>query len=181
MKRTSKTLSMALLAVAACAALALPASAQGHTGGGMGGGPMGGGRMGAGPAPAIADAHPRGLRFLRCLAILDLTDAQKADIKALVVAETATLKGLHDTLATDRQALVAALGATTPDACAVGAALLKVHADREAIRAELAKIATGVESLLTAEQKTRFEGCVQAPNHGPMGVPADDDLAIDAF
>lgn len=98
--------------------------------------------------------------FLHCLKVLDLTEAQKAAIQQFLEAEKPTLAALHDTLKTDRQTLEADAGASPPDPCKVGADFLKVVSDRQAIRAEFAKIKEFIESQLTAEQKARFEGCL---------------------
>lgn len=107
-------------------------------------------------------------RILHCLSILGLTDQQKADIKQVFDAEKPVLAGLLQTAKSDREALRTLLDATTPDPCAVGAAALKVHADDAAVKAELAKIRDAVAALLTAEQKAKLEGCLQAPMHtGP--------------
>lgn len=100
----------------------------------------------------------------RCLAAIGLTDAQKADIKALLEAEAPTLQALHETMKTDEEAVKTAVEATTPDPCAVGTAVLKVHADREAIQAELETLRTKLEALLTAEQKLKLAGCLSVFN-----------------
>lgn len=135
--------------------------------------------LAAGPLFAL-DAPPRPrpgpqgplAGYLRCLAVVDLTEAQKADVKALFEAAKPELEALRATLKADREALVAALGAATPDACSVGTAFLKVEADRKAIREATAELRTAVEALLTAEQKAKLEGCLKAPR--PNG-PADEE------
>lgn len=111
-------------------------------------------------------APQHGGKFLKCLSILNLSDAQKADIKEILDAEKPILQGLAATLRTDAAALKAALQATPPDGCAIGNALLKVHADKVAIRTELEKIKTNVEAVMTPEQKAKFEGCLQSPRNG---------------
>lgn len=112
-----------------------------------------------GPPPKGPIAH-----LLRCLSIVDLTDTQKQQVRAILEAEKPVMEGLHQQLRTDAQALQAALQANPPVACTVGDAFLKVHADRAAIRAELEKIKTAVEAVLTPEQVARLNGCLQAPN-----------------
>jgi Spy/CpxP family protein refolding chaperone len=101
--------------------------------------------------------------YLRCLAVVGLTDVQKADVKALLEAEKPKMDALLATLKTDREALRAAVTATTPDPCKVGAALLKVEADVKAIGEELKTLRAAIEALLTSEQKAKLEGCLKAP------------------
>jgi Spy/CpxP family protein refolding chaperone len=107
--------------------------------------------------------------MLRCLSIVNLTEDQKAQIKTIIEAAAPSIKALHETLATDRQALKTAIEATTQDACAIGNALIKVQADEKAIRAELEKTKASIEALLTTEQKLKLEGCLEAPKDGPPG------------
>ena len=115
--------------------------------------------------PAGPAAAPKGplAGYLRCLRIVDLTDVQKADVRALVEAARPRLEALHATLRSDREALRAAVGAPTPDPCAIGTAFLKVEADVKAIGEELKALRTAIEALLTPEQKAKLEGCLRAP------------------
>ncbi len=109
-------------------------------------------------APAGPPAAPRGPlgAYLACLRIVDLTEVQKADVKALVEAARPRLEALHATLKTDREALQAAATAATPDPCKVGAAFLKVQTDVKAIGDELKALRTAIEALLTPEQKAKL-------------------------
>jgi protein CpxP len=125
---------------------------------------------GAAPAPK----GPLGA-YLRCLRIVDLTEIQKADVKVLLEAARPKLEALHVTLKADREALRAAVGATTPDPCAIGTAFLKVEADVKAIGEELKAVRTAIEALLTPEQKAKLEGCLKAPKPNT----ADDESAED--
>ena len=122
-------------------------------------------------ADAPAPAHPNGPGgILKCLRVVDLTDQQKADIKAILEGEKDTLKGLHEAIVADRDALKALFDSENPDPCQVGTAVLKLHADRGAMRDEIAKIRSNVEALLTPEQKAKLAGCL-AILHGD--APAD--------
>ena len=120
-------------------------------------------RPAAPPAPEGQAPHGPLAGYLRCLHIVDLTDVQKADVKALLEAARPKLEALHVTLRADREALRAAVTATPPDPCLVGAAFLKVEADVKAIGEELKTLRTAIEALLTAEQKAKLEGCLRAP------------------
>lgn len=118
----------------------------------------------AAPAPG-----PKGplAGYLHCLGVAGLTDVQKADVKALLEAARPGTEALLATLKSDREALRAAVTAATPDACAVGTALLKVEADLKAIGEEGKALRTAIEALLTPEQKLKLEGCLKAPRpHG---------------
>jgi protein CpxP len=117
----------------------------------------------AGPAPAGQAPHGPLAGYLRCLHIVDLTDVQKADVKALLEAARPKLEALHVTLRADREALRAAVTATPPDPCVVGAAFLKVEADVKAVGDELKALRSAIEALLTPEQKAKLEGCLKAP------------------
>jgi Spy/CpxP family protein refolding chaperone len=108
------------------------------------------------PAAASGPLEP----FLKCLTILDLTDAQKADVREVLDAEKGTLLTLGHQLATDTRALKDLMATTNPDPCAVGRASLKVKADGEAVKAELTKIKTSVLALFTPDQKAKYEGCL---------------------
>jgi Spy/CpxP family protein refolding chaperone len=124
--------------------------------------PAGSGPQMGGPGTdAMGPLGPLG----QCFRALNLTDAQRADVKALVETEIPVLQALHETVKADEEALKALLEGTAPEPCGVGTAFLEVHADRGAIRAELQSFRTKIEALLTAEQKLRLAGCLDA--HGP--------------
>lgn len=110
--------------------------------------------------------------YLRCLGIVGLTDAQKADVRSLLEAAKPGMEALRESLKADRAALRTALAANPPDPCAVGAALLEVEADVKAIREATKELRTAIEALLTPEQKAKLEGCLKAPR--PNG-PADEE------
>lgn len=104
--------------------------------------------------------------ILRCLSILDLSDSQKESIGQFLESEKPILRSLQAELLADKEKLRAALAATPPDPCAVGAALLEVEADKRAIHSELEKIISTIGSFLTPEQKAKFSGCLAAPRVG---------------
>jgi lambda repressor-like predicted transcriptional regulator len=81
-------------------------------------------------APAPASPHPFLRHRLReCLAIVDLTDAEKASIQAILDAAAPTIQADADAVQAARQTLKTALEANPPDACAIGAdALAEVGA-----------------------------------------------------
>lgn len=153
MKKSGWKLALPLTAAALVAVLAAPPA------------------FAADPAPpAAAPAGPIA-HLLKCLTIVDLTDTQKAQIKAILQAEKPVMEALLAELKTDRQAMKAALEANPVDPCAVGAAAIALHTDRQALGAELKSIRTQVEATLTAEQIAKLHGCLHAPR-GPAPTAA---------
>ncbi len=118
---------------------------------------------GPGTPPQAGPGHP----LLKCLSIVNLTDDQKAQIKGIFETSAPALKALLETLATDRQALRAAIEADPQVGCDIGNALIKVQSDEKAIRAENEKIRLAIEAILTPEQKAKLAGCLEAPKDGP--------------
>jgi Spy/CpxP family protein refolding chaperone len=126
-------------------------------------------------APAAAPKGPLA-GYLRCLGIVGLTDVQKADVRALLEAAKPEMETLRAALRTDREALKTALGAASPDPCLVGAAFLKVEADRKAIHEATVELRTAIEALRTAEQKAKLEGCLRAPRpNAPAAEPDESE------
>ncbi|MHB8798666.1 MAG: Spy/CpxP family protein refolding chaperone [Thermoanaerobaculia bacterium] len=125
-------------------------------------------------APPGPPSGPQGplAGTLRCLGIVRLTDAQKADVRALLEAAKPELEVLREDLKTDRAALRTALAATPPDPCAVGTAVLEVEADLKEIREATKELRAAIGALLTPEQKAKLEGCLRAPRRNG---PADED------
>lgn len=115
------------------------------------------------PHPERLAPEPLG----RCLAVLDLTDAQKAGIRAAVETAQPALRTLNEQSRTDREALKNALAAVSPEACIVGAALLKVRTDEAAIKAEMARLQSTIEALLMPEQKAKLAGCLEGRGRSP--------------
>ncbi len=122
----------------------------------------------AAPAP-----HGPIVHILKCLKIVDLTDAQKADIKALIEKAKPNLEAIRTQTKTDVDALKALLAASTVDPCAVGNAWLKVRADRKAFWDEVKAIKEGVDALLTPAQVAKLNGCLQAPKDAPTTAAED--------
>ena len=92
----------------------------------------------------------------RALASLDLSDDQKAKIKAVFEAEKPTFQALRTEGQAARQALRTVAGSTTPDPAQVGQAYLRLDANRKAARAERQKVHASVNALLTPDQQARL-------------------------
>lgn len=118
-------------------------------------------------------APGRGLRA--ALSTLDLTEAQKTKVKALFEAEKPKYEALRQEGRAAREALRSAADAEKSDPMAVGAAYLRLDANRKTLRAERTASRQKLEALLTPEQKAKLEGWVAAHRQmrrGPGGPPA---------
>jgi Spy/CpxP family protein refolding chaperone len=91
------------------------------------------------------------------LARLDLTESQKADVQRIMDSRKATIASLRERMRTDWESLDAAAQAQSPNSAAVGAAYLKVRADREAMRAEHKATMDQIRSILTPDQQQKLD------------------------
>lgn len=105
-------------------------------------------------------APGRGLRA--ALATLDLTDAQKEKVRQLFESERPKYESLRQEGRAARQALRAASESPNADPAAVGAAFLKVRTHARTMKAEREASKARLEALLTAEQRGRLEGWLEA-------------------
>lgn len=122
---------------------------------------MGVGGAIAGPARA-GRAQEAARAYRAALAQVGLTPGQKAHIKALVTKERPTLESLRGRQQISAAALQALLQAPNPDPTAVGNALLKLRADRMAVRAEMKNLRRQTVAVLTPTQKARLNGYLDA-------------------
>ncbi|HQT94011.1 MAG: hypothetical protein B7Z68_09355 [Acidobacteria bacterium 21-70-11] len=122
--------------------------------------------MGSGAAlagPARAGRGQQAARAYRAaLAQVGLTPNQKAHIRALVSKERPALMSLRGRQQISAAALQAVLQAPNPDPAAVGNALLKLRADRMAVRAEMKNLRKQTVAVLTPTQKAKFDGYLDA-------------------
>jgi Spy/CpxP family protein refolding chaperone len=114
---------------------------------------------------AVAPHHGPFRAILRCLRVLDLSDSQKSDIKAVLEAAKPEAEALRAKTVADRDALKAALEKDPADPCAVGTARLALKADREAAVALFEKVKDGILAVLTPVQKAKLAGCLEAPRY----------------
>jgi Spy/CpxP family protein refolding chaperone len=103
-----------------------------------------------------------GFGIMRGLSRLDLTESQKAEVQRIKDSRKATFESLHERTRSDWEALQAAAGVQSPDTSAVGAAFLKLRADREALRAERESTLQEIRSILTTEQKEKLDSMIEA-------------------
>ena len=101
-------------------------------------------------------------RYRTALKRLRLSPTQEDAIRGLIAAEKPALATLQDQRRESRAALKAILQADQPDPAAVGTAILKVRADRRALRAELMKVHDATVAQLTPDQKVRFDAYLDA-------------------
>ena len=113
-----------------------------------------------------------GFGIMRVLSRLDLTESQKTEVRRIKDSRKATFESLHERTRSDWEALQAAAAVQSPDTSAVGAAFLKLRADREALRAERQSTMQEIRSILTTEQKEKFDGMIEArkERRGRMGT-----------
>ena len=102
--------------------------------------------------PADLLHNPRALaRYLK------LTPAQIDATKVLVDNLRNSTKGLHDQIKPLEQQLKTQLGAASPDACAVGATVVKIDALRDKVRDAVEDFDAAFSALLTPEQLAKYE------------------------
>ena len=123
----------------------------------------------------IVQAEGRAFPVLRCLrnADLNLTEGQKADIKAIVEAARPALQAGHEKIRADRQKLHADIEAGA-DKSVLGQDVLDLYADLKAVQAELASVKDQIASKLTADQKAKIGDCLAATKVGPLRENAFD-------
>lgn len=116
-----------------------------------------------GPMAGPGRGHGPFIRALRGgLATLGLTDDQKTKIKAVLASKKDAGLALGLKMRTDASALHGLASAANPDPAAVGAAFLKVKANRDAARAMATGAIADVKAVLTPEQQTKLDGYLAA-------------------
>lgn len=115
------------------------------------------------------------------MAGLDLTDAQREQMKALHEKRRAALAPLMEEARTTREAFERALAAESPDPTAVGEAALamkaareKMHAAHEATRKEVEKILTDEQRAQLAQRGGRHGRGFGGHHGGPLGPTPDE-------
>ena len=121
-----------------------------------------------GAEPGIKGRGRLGL-LRKALASLDLTEAQKTDIRAVFEKAKPSLQDLGARVKTDREALRAAAEAAQPDAAAVGKAFLKVRTDGKDLRGAFEKLLADIRAILTPEQQAKLDGYIAAVKHRRNG------------
>jgi Spy/CpxP family protein refolding chaperone len=106
------------------------------------------------------DHLPRLERLFDCLTILQLSDEQRAEIRAVLEAARPEFQSNRESLRAAREKLSADVAAGA-DACVVGQDYFAVHAALESLRAQLSAVRDQVLSKLPAEEAARLAGCLE--------------------
>ena len=104
------------------------------------------------PGRPLLRAYMQGLQ--QC----GLSQEQQDKVKTIIEGSKTAMRSVADQLKADRANLKVALDATQPDPTAVGTAMLKLRADRHAVKDQLKKTNDAVIAVLNPDQKARFEG-----------------------
>jgi Spy/CpxP family protein refolding chaperone len=107
--------------------------------------------------------RPARHRFPLCLHVLDLTEEQRTQVRAILDAARPELQADQAAIVAAREVLRAALDAEPPDACAIGEAAIGVDDALQALREDWEAVKAQIAALLTPEQLAKFEGCLEAP------------------
>ena len=117
-------------------------------------------------AAGTALAQPAPGRFARgvraAMATLDLTEDQKEKVKDIFASHKDEAVAFHAQAKANRDALKAAASAANPDPAVVGAAFLKVRADRQAVVAKMKAARAEIDAVLTPEQRAKLDGWIAA-------------------
>lgn len=106
--------------------------------------------------PALFERfHDRRLEHLA--GFLDLTEQQVAQWQAVHESRRGAMEGHRESLHALHGRIDELAGAEDPDAAAVGELVIEAHRRRQAVRAEVEAVHEELMSLLTPEQRDRFE------------------------
>ena len=105
------------------------------------------------------------------MATLDLTDAQKEKVKAILVSHKDDGQALREQIQADRAALKAAASAANPDPAVVGAAFLKVRADGEAAKTKMKAVKSEIDAVLTPGAAREVRGLDRRPPPAARDAP----------
>ena len=106
------------------------------------------------------DRLPRLERLFDCLTILQLTDAQRVEILAVLEAARPDFQANREYLRAAREKLSGDVAAGA-DVCVVGQDYLAVHAALETLGAQLSSVKDQVLSKLPPEEAARLAGCLE--------------------
>lgn len=137
------------VALSVAALLTATASAGWALADGMGGPPSGG--------PRWAHEGGPGRRWAELSSVLNLTDNQKAQVKALFEAQRPAMKPLIDNLRTARATLRAAVHSSPFDASAVRTAAQNVGLAQAEITVARASLRSQITALLTPDQQSLLQ------------------------
>jgi Spy/CpxP family protein refolding chaperone len=126
---------------------------------------------------AIAQPHPGGAEMRQHITAaeqyLNLSDGQKASWEAALSDVESQHATLGAKVQTTQRALNDALKTASPDACTVGSLAIQAHAALDQVRAAHDSLIAKLGSVLTPDQKTKFDAYVAASmaQHREPGPP----------
>ena len=125
-------------------------------------------------AQSATETHDAGSGFRRggfmlgrMARALDLTEDQKASVKALMAEQRKAVEPLRAQHRELRQQIRQQLDSGNPDPAAVGRLTIQAHTVGEQLRDARAQMKDKISALLTPEQKTRLDALEKA--HGGRG------------
>lgn len=121
--------------------------------------------------PALAGPPGRGAGFplRRALRQLDLSDAQKEQLRTAREAQRPAFEELRGRMRTDRDALKGLLAAPAKDYASIGKAVVRLDETRKALKAERQKAKATLERVLTPEQRSKLESFARGFRAGRRG------------
>jgi Spy/CpxP family protein refolding chaperone len=119
-------------------------------------GPRGMGMRGLQPGP-MGQAGPHGMREMMPFGQLDLTEAQRAQVRTLVETHRAATDPVLERAQTARQALHAAVTAGTIDEGAIRARSAELASAEADLAVARARLHADITKILTPEQQTELE------------------------
>jgi Spy/CpxP family protein refolding chaperone len=120
------------------------------------GGPRGMGMRGMHPGP-MGQAGPQGMREMMPLGRLDLTEAQRAQVRSLTDTHRAATEPVLERARTARQALHAAVTASTVDEGAIRARSAELASAEADLAVARARLHADITKILTPEQRAELE------------------------
>lgn len=111
----------------------------------------------AGQGPWGGEGRRPGRVVKAALEKLDLTQAQKDKLRVIAEAAQTTMQVQREQRQADRAALRAALETPGPDATAIGNLMIRMKQNRDVARGERQRLHDATLSVLTPEQRNRFE------------------------
>ena len=125
------------------------------------------GFLAAGTAWAARNEGPRGrgergAGVRAALEKLDLSAEQETKIRELAEAARPAIAAARERMRTERTDLKTQMDAANPDPTTLGRTMLRLKASREAIRTEMNKLQDATVTVLTPDQRIRFEAYLNA-------------------
>jgi Spy/CpxP family protein refolding chaperone len=106
-------------------------------------------------------------RFSQLQTYLGLSGAQLTSLEQIRQSESQALQAIQQSLATKEQALRTLLNGSSPDAAAVGQAMLDLQSTRQQIQQQRQQFRTQALAVLTTDQQAKLQNLTQAQQLQP--------------